>query len=448
MKRMRNLLFFATLFMAVSAAFAIATPKAAVETQADQSQGYPRNGNSGTVMMVDGHSQFFNTNEADLAVYCYNNSGSAWTGKISHRLFNDVLPVVLPKLNGNSTTWSHFIICRYNPGLEPSVNGFDGVYNKTGNIPFSNFLYAQNTVPILGYNTDGSLIYGSFYQTMQSGIKAENHIYLDLSGFPQWEEGGAKFAIYFAYPESGEHAGWGVSFNPDKYYVPSFCWKVQGQDNDHLYECIVPCAVSTSFRNIWSMVIAVRLDPAATSPNWDQKWNQTQDLSYNSMNQNASIIHVNDWNEAQFDNDNIISEETRVGFYAKYFKDTVKCSGTGASDATTAAMWNAVRDEYDYHLSRLNQGTVWLTHADEEGTEIEQAIARYDYIVFVKGYEHVDFINRAESEAMTYEMDMSHSLGHVDNTMTIVIAAVVLTLGASAAFILFRFRRTKKHGAE
>ncbi|MCR5349001.1 MAG: hypothetical protein K6E59_05300 [Bacilli bacterium] len=407
-----------------------------VEAKADSGTSYPRNGQSGTMLYVNGNSTYFNTGEADLAIYCWNNSGGAWSGKTNARLYGDLLPIAFPTLGGNSVTWSYFKICRYNPSKDPGVDGEDGVYNETASISIGNLMYAQNTFVITGYG-EGKSIHYQVTSSQQYGLGAEKHVYLDLSSFPSWEEDGAKFGLYFARPFYGWSDGWGVSHVDDKTYAPSFCWKVQGQDNDHLYECIVP-----NYTSLWSMVIAVRFKPAATAPGWNNVWNQTQDLGFNSGNESANVIEVQDWNRGELEA-TPITMAARVGFYGQFFLDTVKCSGTGATDATTSGQWTAVASEYQYHLSRIHAGEVWKAEANQTGTILEQAVARYDEIVFVKGYSHADFMNRVTSEGRVVALGFyDDTVFHSDNSKWIIVL-LAGAFGATLAGLLYAFARKR-----
>ena len=411
---------------------ALFSNKSAITAKADTAQTYGRSATSGTVIYVDGRSTYFNTNQADLAVYCFNSSSDfAWTDKINYRCYADMLRVVLPYQNGVSKTWAKMIVCRYNPAMDPKTNGFDGVYNQTNDIGFSEFLYAQNTVIITGYG-EGNKINYTLYSNLYYGVKSEKHMYLDLSGFTSWEEGDAKFAIYFACPSSGDATGWSQQYINGS-YQPSFLWKVEGQDNDHLYECIVP----VHGYSVWNLVIAVRFSPDTAAPNFDSYWNKSQNLSFNSENHQANMIHVNDWNEAQLDKDNVISDDSRLDFFGRYFLDTVSCSGTGSSDATTSEMWGNAKVAYN-HLSRLLQGNVWQTVADESGSLVAQAMARYDYILFYKGYDHEDFINRKESENKTDYSSILVSGVTTDNSLIGVIIAIssVTLLGTLSLLVI------------
>ena len=397
MKKIGKFSIFLGILFGAFASFSFSSKKFFNEVLADSVTNYPRNGASGEVLYVNGASTYFNTGEADLAIYCYNNSGSAWSDKVSYRCFGDMLRVMLPYKDGQAQTWSSYIVCRYNPNKNPSSDGFEGVYNKTDDISFGSMLYAQNVVNITGYD-NGKMNY-VFSTSDYYGIRGENHIYLDLSSFTDWEADNAKFAVYFAYPNSKNETRWSQANSSGGYYS-SFMWKVNGQTNDHLYEAIVPNIYGNSNQNLWNMVIAARFNKDASEPNWDAKYNQTQNLSFNSSNHNANMIKITGWNSGELDVTNSISRQTRLEFFGRYFLDTVACSGSGASDSTTSEMWNAVKNEYVNHISTLFQGDIWLAEGGGESL-LSQAITRYDYIIFFKQYTHEDFINRQTSANVT-----------------------------------------------
>ena len=445
MKLFRKILFLATLLIGTFGTYLAFGDTSIEQANAASEQTYPRNGQSGSILLVNGSGTYFKSGEADLAICCWDNSSYAWSERVSYRVSGDLIRVMIPYLGSVSKTWSNFKVCRYNPSLDPRSSEDSGVYNETDTISFSSLLYATNTINITGYG-DGNKINYSTSSNPIYGILGESHMYLDLSGFTDWENDGAKFAIYFACPAQSNNTDWSKANAIGNAYYSSFCWKVNGQDNEHLYECIVPNFYTGGSRNIWNLVIAVRFGAEAYSPNWeDHKCNQTSNLSFNSSNQNANMIHISDWNDGYIDSENIISDESRVNFYGDYFLDTVSCSGDGSSDATTADMWNAVKYEYQTHLSRLTQGTVWTTNGDEDGSAIEKAMARYDYIVLYKQqYGHEDFINRAESPNKTeYSTLSSYINPNKNNDMAILLIAIV-TISLTSISMLLIYKKTKE----
>lgn len=408
---------------------------------------------SGSNLYVNGGGTYFNTtgdNTADLAIYCFNSdSDNAWSPRFSYRCYNDYIRVVIPYQNGVSKTWAKFIVCRYNPGMNPESDGWSGVYNQSRDIGFSEMMYYHNTVNITGWDDgNGKLQIGLFSSNKYCGIYSLNHIYLDLSNFTDWESDNAKFGLYFAYPLGNDNSGWSQSYYTGS-YTASFLWKVQGQDNDHLYEGVVPNG--SNGKALWNMVIAVRFKPEASEPSWNNMnlvWNQTQNLSFNPSNHDSNIIRISSWNEATLlDPEFSISKTTRINFYGQYFLDTVTCSGTGNGDTTTSAMWESVKDAY-HKLSDDYQGDVWLTKANKNGTIIQQAMARYDYIVLYKQYDHEDFINRADpSSGADHSISspvIANNFEDNDRLTLIIILASMMTLSAVALIVLKKYKSRRR----
>ena len=197
MKKIHKIFLLGTLlFSAASAAAVLNAPKDTKVAEAASTTNYPRNGQSGNVLYVNGSGTYFKNGEAKVAICCWNNSGSAWTEAIDYRCFGDYLRVMLPYKDGQAQTWSYYKVCRYNPNLDPRVSGDSGVYNQTNDIAFSSMMYGHNVVNITGYGS-GNLINYSFSNSEYYGIQGESRVYLDLCSFTDWETGDAKFALWF-----------------------------------------------------------------------------------------------------------------------------------------------------------------------------------------------------------------------------------------------------------
>ena len=416
--------------------------KKSTETSAESYQPYPGTGSSGQILFVTGSSDIFNSS-TPVAVYFWNNSGSAWSDKVDYRV-NGAFPVILPKLNGGNTTWSQCIITRYDGSKTPSSDGWGGKLNQSGDISLSILsAYGHNTLPVTGkddYNQTLSVNQDGKSVTYFSGIKGDNHIYLDLSSFASWEQDDAKFAVYFARSNKAENKEDWSLVNSSNGYALSFMWKVNGQTNTHLYECIVPGGSST----YWNLVIAVRFNKVQGVPGWYNVYNQTQDLVFSNSNKDANMIHVSDWGSGSLDAENSISKATRLEFYGQYFLNNVSCSGHGNSDATTSEGWNNAQNEYKNHLSTSFQGDVWTCVANKDSeSKLAQAMARYDYIVLYKQYNHTDFINRADSPNKTTYSAGIKLFNFVEEKNNLAVIIVVVVLSVTLVGVLFLYRKRK-----
>ena len=76
--------------------------------------------------------------------------------------------------------------------------------------------------------------------------------------------------------------------------------------------------------------------------------------------------------------------------------DKITCSG-GGSITSPSSNWTVVSNMYS-KLTADVQNEVFKASANEQGNNIEQAMARYDYIVFFKAYTgYTDFIHRGQA---------------------------------------------------
>ena len=90
-----------------------------------------------------------------------------------------------------------------------------------------------------------------------------------------WKSDGARFAMVLA------TEGWGAQVWVD----------MTDADNDGIYEAAVP-----QDGNAYSIVIFCRMNPGATANNWDNKWNQTADLSIPTDDTNLLTVNEGQWN--------------------------------------------------------------------------------------------------------------------------------------------------------
>ena len=104
-----------------------------------------------------------------------------------------------------------------------------------------------------------------------SAANIEGGTVLYLVPSKNWNESGARFAAYFF----GNGEAW------------ASMTKVQGETN--LYQVTVPAGS-------WTNVIFCRMNPAAATNNWNNKWNQTSDLVYNGTS-NCYTVAEGTWDK-------------------------------------------------------------------------------------------------------------------------------------------------------
>ena len=247
--------------------------------------------------------------------------------------------------------------------------------------------------------------YGYTYEF--NGIKSGSHMYLSTTDLTGWEADSAKIGICFGKSNINGGQAWSSQYNTAHSLLSqTFCWKVQGSGDSHLYECIVPKYNGQDV--YWSMVIGVRFSSSASSVGWSNVLNQTGDQFYNGDDSDCNMLWVNtatggNWTGGGYlRDDRSISDDTRASYYGTYFLSQITCSGSG-SITSTSTNWTNVKNEYKQHLSTEVEGKVWTSSAAATGTDLVKAMYRYDYIVFHKGYSgYDDFINRATSSGKSF----------------------------------------------
>lgn len=115
-----------------------------------------------------------------------------------------------------------------------------------------------------GEGTDGWWENADYYVGRESVIRGNlpyGEIYLDLTEHRDWEADGAKFGVYFF--DSNDNTK--KAFSDLAKNVP-------------LQDGIYIASYELNFNP--THMIGVRLSNTCTTPNWDDKWNQTQDLAF------------------------------------------------------------------------------------------------------------------------------------------------------------------------
>lgn len=145
-----------------------------------------------------------------------------------------------------------------------------------------------------GEGTDGQETRGwwentDYYSGRESVIKGNfpyGEIYLDLTEYPTWKNDNAKFGVYFFDNNDKD--------NEKKKIFSDFAVSVPLQDGIYI------ASYELNFQP--THMIGVRFNSACTTPNWDQKWNQTQDLTFYQygvigVTGNLDKDHDNGWSD-------------------------------------------------------------------------------------------------------------------------------------------------------
>ena len=348
------------------------------------------------------------TASAKTAVYFWNSSSNAWSSKYVadfpvYDSGNSIYIIDVP-----SGEWTNYKCVRVNPSSCPATPNStcwnDGIkWNETSNFAFG----TNNTLePVI----DGGYSYNTAWK-----FEAGTQVYLDLNG-QGWTADSAHIYIHI----------WGNTASGAATDVE--LTNVHGWDNgnDHLFEVTVP---GTGY---WSNIILYR------GPSSGSYWNQTADLSGDATNNVYKLTSYTGgswgWN---------MSNEDRAECFGTYFLEKITCSGSG-SITSTSTDWSAIKSEYN-NMCDLAQGVVWLTEAKVSGSDLEEAMYRYDYIVLYKQYTgYDDFINRSGTSGAAFTSKTSPLAiidKETDTTLLIVIISVLAAAGVGGYF----FFRRKRH---
>ena len=134
----------------------------------------------------------------------------------------------------------------------------------------------------------------------------------------------------------------------------------------------------------------------------------------------------------QFETTDAITAEA----FATSFLANMTCDGTGATAPTYASGYSWADFQVLFNqLDSTEQSSLQSATANENGTTVEQAMARYDYVV--AKYSYHNFINRTISNSS------NRMMGIIDNNSVVLITVVLglLTVTSFAAFYMLRKRK-------
>ena len=227
-------------------------------------------------------------------------------------------------------------------------------------------------------------------------VFADNGTTLYLNPGSDWVNDGARFAAYYF---EGETNGWTDCVD---------------SDNDGIYECVIPEG--------YSNVIFCRMNPATTENNWDNKWNQTLDLS---MGEGNLYTIENPWNEsadwkatgswATFEvggaSGYVLQETTTKSFEAAYWEDSDGVVFTASADGTitvdvSAFTSNEAPEGFVTDLFNNDTYDWGGEYYSTEPGKIEYPVsAGYIYILYVyPAAVNGGFMNWATGGSVTYEV--------------------------------------------
>lgn len=342
------------------------------------------------------------------AVYFWGDSGDAFSSKYvtEFPLYdsgNSIYIVDVP-----TGSWSNFKCVRCNPSSAPATPNStcwnSGVnWGETGN-----FNYGEHTTlePVIG---------AGYYYDTDWKLEADLTIYLDLNG-NEWTSEGRLVCAYFWNNTAG-----GTATKLQMHNVHGW-----DSDNDHLYEVTVPGS------GYWGNVLFYR--STSVDGGWD---NQTADLGGDKNNNVFKLTSYTggswDWN---------YSDTDRAAAYGTYFQEVITCSGQG-SITSPSTNWTLAKNEFNAlrdHIQEMIRTTVGAI----SGSDLEESVYRYDYIVFYKQYSgYNDFMSRANFASKSFSSTNTITLFNTKSN-TAIITIIVVSVAAAVAIGGYFFLRKRK----
>lgn len=309
-------------------------------------------------------SDFFK--DAEVGILCYGGGIQPYTVKVDRLGSTMIGTAVIP--------WGtlYMDVIRTDAGSLPCAGLPSKVHNHWDKIKINT---AKNVITITGWGASDC-----GYNTIDSTkvvLLANRPVMFDAGGNADWFNADAKSYVRLN-AMSSDYYG----------YTSSESWHELTRINTSGYLYFVP-----SQTIIADMVIATRNNGQS---GWDYVWGQTTDIvveyGFNPLYITNILNTQSDVGSYNWKGD---GAQATASWYGYYFMDKITCSGLGDVTFSSSA-WTDVTDMYSKLTSHV-QDTIFTTVGDQEGTNIEKAMARYDYIVFFKHYGYTDFISRGNA---------------------------------------------------
>ena len=299
----------------------------------------------------------------------------------------------------------------------PTVTPSDVFYNTWDKLTFD---YSKNVITIKGWATNNQE-----YTDNKVVLLAGMPVFFDTGDNPMWlTDNATPYAVTGA-------------ISSDWYgYTSSEGWYELTQIGGSGYIYFVPTVTI-----IAPQVIVTR--NAHGKSGWNNKWNQTTNMTVNyRFNPLYTTMVESGKSGDNYNWGNKGATET-ASEYGFYFMDKITCTGGGAVTHTLSD-WETVSDFYDT-LTKDVRDTVATAEANQSGNNIQQAMARYDYILFFKGYSgYTDFLNRGSLLGLRYfgpRSIIDSLFTENSSSLIIIILTGLTTVGALAFFIKRRKQR-------
>ena len=346
----------------------------------------------------------------DVGLYCWGGDlATAKTVKID-KFTNHMGVGVFPK------GAQYMKVVRAGSGLLPCDGWPSTVHNEFGQWSFDS---TKNVVTIKSWGGDQE------YNDNKVVLLKDKPVYFDTQDSGFWFGDNAT-----AYAVTGSVSGWYD-------YTVSEGWNKLTRINTSGYMYFTPSST------IIAPQVIVTRNKTNTS-GWDNRWNQTTNMTVNyGYNSLYTTMVETGKTDDKYNWGNKSATET-ASEYGYYFMDKITCSGSG-SITSPSSNWTTVKNMYN-NLANDVQGECWKATGSESGNNIEQAMYRYDYIVFYKAYSgYNDFINRTNSTGKAFSNVGSYSLinsgANASIILTIIVASTISIAAIGGYFLLKRKRK-------
>ena len=133
-----------------------------------------------------------------------------------------------------------------------------------------------------------------------------------------------------------------------------------------------------------------------------------------------------------------------VSDFADMFIDDLHCDATGVT-APSVDEWNVLKDIFA-DLDAYDQLTFKIAVGNPSGTNVEQAVAKYDYIITKYGVtNYVDFMGRVEYGSLTLANNRIEFADKLDSQSTIICVVVLTLLSVSTIGGYIILKKTKEN---
>ena len=349
----------------------------------------------------------------DVGLYCWGGDlTTARTVKID-KLTNHMGTGIFPK------GAQYMKVVRAGSGLLPCDGWPSTVHNEFGQWSFDS---AKNVITIKSWGGDQE------YNDNKAILIKDRPVFFDTQDSGFWFADKAT-----AYAVTGSLSGWYD-------YTASEGWNELTRISDSGYIYFVPDETI-----IAPQVIVTRNKPNTSG--WDNRWNQTTNMTANyGFNPLYTTMVETGKSGDNYNWGNKSNTET-ASEYGYYFTTKITCSGAG-SITSSSSDWADVKEMYD-NLTKDVQGECWTATGSPSGNNIEQAMYRYDYIVFFKQYSgYDDYINRADdgsgrSLASPTRFTIFGKSGNDINSVIIITTVSILSITAVGGYFFLRRKKEK-----